>query len=135
VVLRVAEDVASHIMSRTIESTESDTPSPIWRRLLLDGASGLGLGLLVSLLAFGAWEFIFLGTGNGPRAMLAWVFAIAIPMITMIGTLLGAYFERRARETDRLPSQLAISLVLMLAGAAVTMALLGVFATVFVDAA
>ncbi|PKQ10029.1 MAG: magnesium transporter MgtE [Actinobacteria bacterium HGW-Actinobacteria-9] len=135
VVLRVAEDVASHIMSRIIESTEGDTTVPLWRRLLFDGASGLGLGLLVSLLAFGAWEFIFIGTGNGPRAMLAWVFAIAIPVITTMGTLLGAFFERRARETDRLPSQLTISLTLMLIGAGVTMALLGVFATVFVDAA
>lgn len=124
VVLRIAEDVASHAMSRVIELDEENRTS-IWRDLLFDGSSGLGLGILVGLVVFGIVDLGFAGV-DGRAALTAAVYAVplglAVVVVTIAGTLIGRYAERRALADKRV-SHLGMSVALISIAAIVTVAL------------
>ncbi|HEY5539955.1 MAG TPA: CBS domain-containing protein, partial [Coriobacteriia bacterium] len=124
VVLRVAEDVASHAMSRVIEADEEDSPS-LWRRLAFDGLSGLGLGLLIGLLAFGVAD-LALGSGASSATPLAIgvgvALGLAVFIVTVAGTFLGWIAERRVLADKRV-SQVSVAVTLMAVGAIATVGL------------
>jgi hypothetical protein len=126
VVLRIAEDVASHAVSRVIE-TDPENRTPLLMRFAMDGLSGLGLGALVGLLAFGVID-ITIGTAAG-SAPLAFAISIATPLgvavllVTLVGTLLSWIAERRAEKGKRV-SQSGIAVALMLVGVICTIGLM-----------
>jgi len=122
-VLRVAEDVSSHNMARIIEGFDDDDRPSIWQTLLRDGLSGLGLGVLIGLVFFGASE-IALGpetasslVGIGVSGAIAVVATLSIIIVTLAGTVFGAIAERRL-EAEKRVSHLALSITLMVIGSA-----------------
>jgi magnesium transporter len=125
VVLRVAEDVASHAMSRVIE-TEDEERTPLWRRFAMDGLSGLGLGVLVGLLTFGVVD---LGLGHamsGVRMLasgLAITLGVSVLLVTLAGTVVGRLAEHRAAADKRI-SHLSVAVILMAIGVVSTVVLL-----------
>jgi Mg2+ transporter MgtE len=128
IVLRVAEDVASHVMARVIEGFEHE-PASLWVRLARDGLSGLGLGLIVGLVAFGVVEILFSAEENAGEtyaivsaALVGGVFALSVLIVTLAGALLGLRAERRVRAEKHV-SHVAVSVTLMLIAAASFMAL------------
>jgi hypothetical protein len=130
VVLRIAEDVASHAMSRVIEADEEENPS-LWRRLAFDGLSGLGLGAVIGLVAFGV---IDLGLGSAPGTSafglsVAATLGVSVLVVTLIGTLVGRIAERRAMAGRRV-SQTGVAVTLMAVGAVSVVSLLVVAAII-----
>jgi Mg2+ transporter MgtE len=126
IVLRIAEDVASHAMSRVIDEEEEEERTSLGRRLAMDGLSGLGLGALVALLTFGV---IDLGLANGGdtqvRALaisIAAALGASVLLVTLAGTLVGFLAESRARA-DKKVSQVGVAVTLMLVGVVSTVAL------------
>jgi hypothetical protein len=125
VVLRVAEDVASHAMSRVIE-TEDEEKTPLWRRFAMDGLSGLGLGVLVGLLTFGVVD---LGLGHAIPGIgllassLAITLGLSVLVVTLAGTVVGRLAEHRAAAEKRI-SHLSVAVILMVVGVVSTVALL-----------
>jgi magnesium transporter len=127
IVLRVAEDVASHVMARVIGSEAEEQTPPLWRRLAGDAAMGLVLGVAVGLVWFGTQVLM-----SAPEALDALVyqgyglfaaaFVVSVLALTLAGTLLGRLAARRA-EAGKRPSQIAVSIVLMVFGEAVFVAL------------
>ncbi len=123
-VLRVAEDVSSHNMARVIEGMDDEERPSLWQTLLQDGLSGLGLGLLIGLVFFGASE-IALGSRIGPQPR--GTSEQAAPsrssprspslLVTLAGTFMGARAEKRVAEEKRV-SHLAFSVTLMVIGSA-----------------
>jgi magnesium transporter len=126
VVLRIAEDVASHAVSRVIE-TDPEDRTPLLVRFAIDGLSGLGLGALVGLLAFGVIDIAIgatSGTGQLSFALsIAAPLGIAVLLVTLAGTLLSWIAERRAEKGKRV-SQSGVAVVLMLVGVVCTVGLL-----------
>jgi Mg/Co/Ni transporter MgtE len=126
VVLRIAEDVASHAMSRVIEEEEDEERTPLWRRFAMDGLSGLGLGLLVALLTFGVVDLGLGSTASRSVTLVALSIAaalgISVLLVTLAGTGIGFIAESRARDGKRV-SQLGVAVSLMAVGAVSTVAL------------
>lgn len=113
IVLRIAEDVASHAMSRAIEAGEGEK-TPLLRRLAIDGVSGTGLALVVGLLVFVTIDLVAGLEDGGTRFALG----IAVPLglsaliVTLAGTLVGRLAEGRARSGRRV-SATGVSVALM----------------------
>jgi Mg/Co/Ni transporter MgtE len=130
VVLRIAEDVASHAMSRVIEANEGSR-DPLLRRLALDGLSGLGLGALLGLLVFGTIDLAFGASAEAKIVGLAIGAALGLSafIVTLVGTLVGRIAERRA-ASDRRVSQLGVAVILMSTGLVSSVGLLVVAAIV-----
>lgn len=116
VVLRIAEDVASHAMSRVIEADE-DTRHPLMRRLALDGLSGLGLAAVLGLLVFGTIDLAFGASGEAQIIGVSVGAALGLSalVVTLTGTLVGLIAERRA-ATEKRVSQLGVAVILMTTG-------------------
>ncbi len=117
-VLRVAEDVAGHAMSRVIEGDDPDDMPPVWRRLVSDGTAGAILGLVLGLLAFGVFELVFAAEATEQLPLAAVIgnaFGLATFIVTIAGTFVGRWAERRA-AADKNVSQAAVSIMLMLIG-------------------
>jgi magnesium transporter len=120
IVLRVAEDVASHVMARVIDSEAEEETPPLWRRLAGDAAMGLVLGVAVGLVWFGTQVLM-----SAPEALDALVyqgyglfaaaFALSVLALTLAGTALGWLASKRA-EAGKRPSQVAVSVALMVFG-------------------
>ena len=125
VVLRIAEDVASHAISRVIDEEEEEERTPLWRRFALDGLSGLGLGLVVALLAFAVVDVALgqSGTGVGMVAgSIAGTLGASVLLVTLAGTMVGWLAESRARAGKRV-SQLGVAVLLMAVGVVSTVGL------------
>jgi Mg2+ transporter MgtE len=123
VVLRISEDVASHAMSRIIEADEEDSPA-LWRRVAFDGLSGLGLGLLIGLITFGVADLAVGAQDSGAPAFaigLGAALGLAVFVVTVAGTFVGWFAERRARADKRV-SHVSVSVALMAIGATATVA-------------
>ncbi|MDR3687365.1 MAG: CBS domain-containing protein [Coriobacteriia bacterium] len=121
VVLRIAEDVASHAMSRVIEADDEDSP-PLWRRLAFDGLSGLGLGLLIGLITFGVADLALATQDNNAQTFalgLGTALGLAVLVVTIAGTIIGWFAEKRA-AADKKVSQASVSVALMAIGATAT---------------
>jgi len=126
VVMRIAEDVASHAISRAIESESDEQRAPLTRRLAVDGLSGVVLGVLVGVLAFAVTELwydtpkllsdLFEGSVLPYQVWLALALGISVFTVTIAGTLAGSLAERRTRSGKR-TSQAPITVVLMLVAA------------------
>jgi len=129
VVLRIAEDVASHAMSRVIEADDEDSP-PLWRRLAFDGLSGLGLGLLVGLITFGVADLALANQDASAQTFaigLGLALGLAVLVVTIAGTIIGWFAEKRALA-DKKVSQVSVSIALMAIGATATVVLVIVLA-------
>jgi magnesium transporter len=125
VVLRLAEDVASHAISRVIDEEEEEERSPLWRRFAMDGLSGLGLGILVGLLAFAVIDVGLSSSGNSASVLAISIGAalgLAVLVVTLAGTVVGRLAENRARDGKRV-SQLGVAVTLMTVGVISTVAL------------
>jgi len=133
VVLRLAEDVASHAMSRVIDEQEDDERTPLWRRFAMDGLSGLGLGLVVALLSFAVVDVAVGENANVSvfASTVAATLGLSVLLVTLAGTIVGWLAESRARTGKRV-SQLGVAVLLMSIGVVATVALL--FATALVGA-
>jgi len=120
IVLRIAEDVAAHVMARVIGSEAEDLLVPFWRRLLGDGLMGLAVGLAVGLLWFGvqllsAPPEAFDSTTYAAAGLLALPFAAATLVVTLAGTCVAWLAQRRSDGGKRV-SQVAVSVALMTVG-------------------
>jgi Mg2+ transporter MgtE len=121
VVLRVSEDVASHAMSRVIGSEEDTGPGVLVRRLAQEALAGLGLGLVVGLLAaavFGIGTSSLVSTAGakvtGPAILtiaVGAVYGLAVLLTVVSGTVVGYVAQLRAASGKRV-SGVAVSLVL-----------------------
>ncbi|HEX9092603.1 MAG TPA: CBS domain-containing protein, partial [Coriobacteriia bacterium] len=122
IVLRVAEDVAAHVLARVIGSESEEQNGPFWRRLLGDGLMGLTVGAVVTLVmvamqvvrapAESLNATVYRGIG-----LVAAPFGLAVLLVTLAGTVAGWFAERRA-EADRRVSLVAVSVALMIVGEA-----------------
>ena len=120
VVLRVSEDVASHAMSRVI-SDEDTGRGVLLRRLAQEALAGLGLGLVVGLLAaavfgLGARSFETAGEGWALQPgtwtiIVGAVYGISVLLTVVSGTAVGYIAQLRA-AADKRVSGVAVSLVL-----------------------
>ncbi len=125
--LRVAEDVASHVMARVIGSEADEQRVPLWRRMLGDGAMGLALGVVVALIWVGV-QLIPAGAGvldDAAYVSIAVVggsFALSVLLLTVAGTIVGWFAQRRSDAGGRV-SQVAVSVLLMLVGEGIFLAL------------
>jgi len=129
VVLRIAEDVASHALSRVIESEDEEERTPLWRRITGDALAGSGLGLVVGLVASAiAWLETaeaglivpgFEAAGMLPRAEVAIVvgliYALSILVVSLAGTLVANIAEGVAARGHRV-SATAVTVSLMITG-------------------
>ncbi|PKQ38490.1 MAG: magnesium transporter MgtE [Actinobacteria bacterium HGW-Actinobacteria-1] len=122
IILRIAEDVASHALSRVIETEDEEERTPLWRRFASDALAGTALGVLVGLVAGAVTWLVEEPSGvldQGPRIELAilvgLVYALAVLTVSLIGTLVARVAEGVARRGRRV-SGTAITVVLMLAG-------------------
>ena len=126
VVLRVAEDVSSHAVSRVIEADEDDRPS-IWSRLLRDGLSGLGLGVVIGLVTFGVIDLVLGALDMAGARIVAGaggaVLGVSVLIVTLAGTVIGWRAETRALADKRV-SYLGIAMTLMAVGVISTVVLL-----------
>lgn len=134
-VMRLAEDVAAHAMSRLIESVDEDERVPLWRRLANDAVAGAFLGTVLGLLAFAVVEV----WGDTPQLLSdlfadsllpyqAWfgvALGIAAFTVTITGTFIAWFAESRARADKRV-SQVPITAALVVIGAVVFVAVLGI---------
>lgn len=118
VVLRIAEDVAAHVVAQVIEGGDPDErPSPL-RRIATDGLSGLGLGVLVGLLVLGVMEVVLSDPGTPAEELLvtsltlAGMFALAILLVSLAGSIVTLVLERRS-DAEKPVSHLAVSIGLM----------------------
>lgn len=122
IVLRIAEDVASHVMARIIGSEDDEQPAPFWRRLLGDGLMGLAVGVIISLLWFGVQLATTPASGDptpyAQIALFAAPFGLAVLVTTMTGTVVGWLAQRRS-DADRRVSQVFVAVTLMIVGEAV----------------
>jgi Mg/Co/Ni transporter MgtE len=125
IVLRIAEDVASHAISRVIDEEEDEERTPLWRRFAMDGLSGLGLAILVGLLVFAVID-VGLGVAGSNVSVLAISLAVALGLsvllVTLAGTVVGWLAESRARAEKRV-SQLGVAVTLMSVGVVSTVVL------------
>jgi len=126
VVLRVAEDVSSHAVSRVIEVDEDDRPA-IWSRLWRDGLSGLGLGAVIGLVTFGVIDLVLGALGMAGARIVAGaggsVLGVSVLIVTLAGTVVGWRAEARALADKRV-SNLGIAMTLMAVGVISTVVLL-----------
>jgi hypothetical protein len=126
IVLRIAEDVASHAISRVIEEEEDEERTPLWRRFAMDGLSGLGLAIVVGLLTFAVID-LGLGRATQDITILAGSVAVALGLsvlvVTLVGTFVGFFAESRARAEKRV-SQLGVAVTLMSVGVVATVVLM-----------
>lgn len=128
-ILRLAEDVAGHAVSRAIEPEDAEERTPLWRRALRDAVAGVVLGVVLGMVAFGVVEIVFGAEMPGGDALVlaalaALAFGVSAFVVTLAGTVLGELAERRARAEKRV-SQTAIAVTLMLVGFASFALLLG----------
>ncbi|MEN6430253.1 MAG: magnesium transporter [Coriobacteriales bacterium] len=125
VIMRLAEDVAAHTLSRVIESQTGEARTPVARRLINDGLAGAVLGGAIGVTAFAVLE-VWGGTPPLVAALFrasslpyqAWVgiaLGVAALVVTLSGTLLGVAAEARARDGKRSP-QMAVTAVLIVIG-------------------
>ncbi len=122
-ILRLAEDVASHVMSYAIDPQDPDDRTPFWRRLLNDTVGGLTVGLVFGLIGFGTPALVASGAGPGAAGRetyatfgaLGAAAGLSVVVVTVTGTLLGWYAEKRALADKRV-SQVVVAAVLMLVG-------------------
>ncbi len=121
IILRIAEDVASHALSRVIESESAEERTPLWRRFAGDALAGSALGVLVGLIA-GAVVWLVEGsvTDDAARLELALavglVYALAVLVVSLGGTVVARIAEGVAARGRRV-SGTAITVALMLLGA------------------
>ncbi len=135
IVLRIAEDVASHAMARVIEDENEERPS-LLRRIAFDGLSGLGLAVVLGLLTFGVID-LALGTVAGTASLGVAVGAalgLSALIVTLAGTLIGWLAENRARSGKRV-SHFSVAVPLMATGVISTVVLLIAAAVISVSAA
>ncbi|MFA5844261.1 MAG: CBS domain-containing protein [Coriobacteriia bacterium] len=133
VVMRVAEDVAAHAMSRVIETEEKDERQPLWLRMANDGLAGSLLGLLVGVLAFAVievWyqtpqlaEWLFEGSLLPYQAWLGLALGVSVLAVTLAGAVVGRLAENRADAGKRV-SQTLMTATLMVFGAVVFLGML-----------
>jgi hypothetical protein len=133
----VAEDVASHVMARVIGSETDEQKPPFWRRLAGDAGIGLVLGLAVGSVWFGTQ--VLMSPPDGLDALVyqgyglfAAAFVVSVLALSLAGTALGWIAARRA-EGGRRPSQVAVSVALMVFGEVVFVTLF-VFANEYMSA-
>jgi magnesium transporter len=120
IVLRVAEDVASHVMARVIGSEADEQQPPFLRRLVGDAAMGLVLGLAVGLVWFGTQVLMSPPDALDSLAyqsygMFGAAFAVSVIALTLAGTVMGWLAARRS-DAGKRPSQVAVSVALMVFG-------------------
>ena len=133
VVMRLAEDVAAHAMSRVIEAEAGDERAPLWRRLTSDSLVGLALGALVGVVGFTVIELWYetppLMTDLFPRAWppyQVWIggaLGLATFAVVVAGTLVGRLAENRALAGAKV-SHLAVTTTLIIVAALVFLAVL-----------
>jgi magnesium transporter len=125
VVLRIAEDVASHAISRVIEEEEDEERTSLLRRFAMDGLSGLGLAIVVGLLAFAVVDVGLGSEADGIAVVagsVAGALAVSVLLVTLAGTVIGWLAESRARAGKRV-SQLGVAVTLMGVGVVSTVVL------------
>jgi magnesium transporter len=125
IVLRIAEDVASHAISRVIDEEEDEERTPLWRRFAMDGLSGLGLAILVGLLVFAVVDVGLSVAGSNVSVLaisLAAALGLSVLLVTLAGTVVGWLAESRARADKRV-SQLGVAVTLMSVGVVSTVVL------------
>ncbi|KAF0206894.1 MAG: hypothetical protein FD171_2132 [Actinobacteria bacterium] len=129
VVLRIAEDVASHALSRVIESEDEEDKMPLWRRITGDALAGTGLGLVVGLVT-GAITWLFIGLtdwlqpGGESETLIrievtivvGLVYALSVLLVSVAGTLVARIAEAAASRGRRV-SGTAVTVTLMIVGA------------------
>ncbi len=123
IVMRLAEDFASHAMARVIEDEDEDGRPSLARRLVTDGLSGLAIGAVVGLLA-AAVMGVLLGAVSDKAvvrsleggAIIGGAFGISILLVAIAATLAGELAERRSRAGKRVSST-TMSVGLMIVGA------------------
>jgi Mg/Co/Ni transporter MgtE len=119
--LRIAEDVASHAMARVIDPENEEERPPYWRRLAGDGIIGFVLGVAVGLIWFGV--LILRTPAGSPGATstalaTALAFGLSVLGVTVAGTIAGSIAQHLSDRGKRV-SQVALAVVLMLLGEAV----------------
>jgi len=119
IVLRLAEDVASHVMARVIGSEDEEQRTPFWRRLVGDGLMGLTVGTVVSLVWFGVLVAVSAPeeVPLAANAIVAAPLGLAVVVTTMVGTFVGWLAQRRS-DADKRVSQVVVAVMLMLVGEA-----------------
>ncbi|MDP2181032.1 MAG: CBS domain-containing protein [Actinomycetota bacterium] len=133
VMMRLAEDIASHTMSRVIEPEDEDDRTPLARRVVTDGLSGLAVGLVLGLVAATVVALVLRNSGGELAVTLeiaglfGGLFGLATLVLALAGTLVGEMAERRYHAGKRV-SNTAVSMALMAIGAA---AFIGVFLALF----
>ncbi len=122
VILRIAEDVASHALSRVIETEDDEERTPLWRRLASDAVAGSALGLLVGLVAGAVTWLVDEPAGVLDRTArietaiaIGLVYALSVLVVSLAGTLVARVAEGIAARGHRV-SGTAITVVLMLVG-------------------
>jgi Mg2+ transporter MgtE len=124
-VMRLAEDVAGHAMSRVIETQDEDERQPFWQRLFYDGVAGIVLGIVLGAVGFGVTELIVVE--GGPNLPLGLVignaFGLSAFLVAIAGTFAGQIAERRM-DADKPVSQVLVAVSLMGIGAASFIAIL-----------
>jgi len=139
VIMRLAEDVAAHMLSRVIEAESDDERTTLVRRLAHDGLAGGILGIVVGVVAFAVIEIwydtpqlmdsLFAGSLLPYQVWLAIALGVAVLAVTLTGTLLGWMAEKRSREEKAVP-QMTLTATLIVTGA---LAFLAVLAAVVAD--
>ncbi len=124
VILRIAEDVGSHAVSRVIEAEDEEEKTPLWRRIAGDALAGAGLGLLVGLvtgmvtwLALGFQADPLMSTLGRAEASIAvgLVYALSVLTVSLAGTLVARIAEGVAARGHRV-SGTAVTVSLMIVG-------------------
>ncbi|MCE5191539.1 MAG: CBS domain-containing protein [Actinomycetia bacterium] len=127
VILRIAEDMASHALSRVIEAEDEEEKLPAWRRFAGDALAGVGLGLIVGLVTAAiAWLVSsepgvgIPGVGLAPRFEVAvavgLVYALSVLLLSLASTVIARVAERIAGRGHRV-SGMVVTVSLMVVGA------------------
>ncbi len=129
IILRIAEDVASHAVSRVIEEEDEEETTPLWQRIASDALAGSGLGLLVGIVT-GAVAWLVQGSepftlSAGPDAAImrlevaiaaGLVYALSVLVVSLAGTLVARIAEGVASRGHRVSST-AVTVILVIVGA------------------
>jgi magnesium transporter len=127
VVLRLAEDVASHTMSRVIDPEDEEVRAPFWKRLAMDGLAGLAIGVVIALLVIGIGVLVApqepSASALGGFLAVGVAAGLAVVFATLAGTVIGHFAEARA-AADKRVSQVLVAVSLMFVGEAAFLVLL-----------
>lgn len=133
VIMRLAEDVAAHTISRVIEAEPLAERTPPLSRLANDGLAGAVLGAVVGVVTFAIGEVwgetpqllsrLFAGSVLPYHAWLGLALGVSAFAVTVAGALLGLAAEARARA-GRTIHQMALTSALIVLGVLVFLAVL-----------